>query len=165
MNKIIPILFLLLSKPAFADPTFKASAGLGLGMAFTDKTEKAVPPSVKLDLGMIVPMSKRWVWYSAIGASVPMSAYSPSLRLVTGPGLKLSKSWSIGATILYQLNPAYEEKSWSHILAISVAPSVTITKEISLAFVAGPGVLLSDEDPLWSIAFQPKISFRLPNLW
>lgn len=163
---VIIILFLIFApNNCYATPTLKTSVGLGVGVAFPDGEPTAMTPSIKLDVGMVLKMSKNWGWYTAIGASVPTTIFHPAIRLVTGPGVRLSKSWSLGASILYQSHPSYGDKDWSHLLAVSVTPSVQITKEISLVFVIGPGVMLGNDDPVWSIAFQPKISFRLPDFW
>ena len=155
---------LLANSPAYADLIPKASVGLGVGVAFPDGKPTTLTPSIKLDVGLVLKMSENWGWYNAIGASVPTTIFHPAIRLVTGPGVRLSENWSLGATILYQFHPSYD-KDWSHLLAISVALSLSITKKISLAFVIGPGVMLGSDDPVWSIAFQPKISFRLPDFW
>ena len=162
---IVALLATLAMTPtANASPTLKANTGLGLGIAFPDGEATALAPSIKLDLGLVIPMSERWGWYTAVGASVSTSADYPSWRIMTGPGLRLSDRFGLGFSFLYQFRPAYtDNENWSHLLAISIAPSVSITKGISLAFVVGPGVVLGGDDPVWSIAFQPKLSFVLPS--
>ncbi len=163
MVRIAPVFFVLLSlisTPAFAKSIVRVTLATPYAIAFPDQSG-ATPkvPSMAFGMNLTFPIGSGVTWQIEPAAVVPNVLFQPAARLSTAISIKLSENTALGLGGFYQLNPGYTGKSLSHLGVVSVAPSVAVTREVSLSLAVGGG-LTSEGVPL--LVFGPKIAFLLP---
>jgi len=107
-------------------------------------------------------LGDKWNAGLELQAVTPLTAPRPNPQLIASIALKVSDKFSLGAGLGCILVCPYGDKPVRQFLGIAIGPSFPISKNITFAFMTGPGATFTNGPPIWTWTFLPKFTFLLP---
>lgn len=122
------------------------------------KSLDAFPPNVVHGLGVLVPVSDRWNYYTELATSTGFVTFQPSFIVTTGPSLRVSSHLTIGVTGVYKvISPFPDDTATMHVAGITAAP-ILPTEIGSISCPFGVVYNATLKDPIFVI--NAKLSVR-----
>ena len=116
----------------------------------------------RLGVMTVWKLGDRWNAGLELQAVTPFTTPHPNPQLIASIALKVSDKFSLGAGLGYMLVCPYGDKPVRQFLGIAIGPSFPISKNITFAFMSGPGATFTNGPPIWTWTFLPKFTFLLP---
>jgi len=143
--------------------TLRFTFGETWGISWTPEGKQSEPsPQSVFAVGVGVKIADSWTWFGDIFTTIPRTAFHPTLRPTTGVIWRDGR-FTVGGSIMWQRNFAYDNVSGSHLIGLTAGPGLVITDGVVLCLIVGYRAKLQDGDIKSHIfTFGPSITLLFP---
>ncbi len=161
MKTIFLTIICIVIAPLVAEAQTSVSLAQGWPLVVKGADWDSLTSSTRVTVSHGWRVGKDWKVGVSLGVRIPMDKFHPVPRVGVLAGHRLSKSFALGAGLLYEFIPPYEGGKPHHFIGMGISPTLLMKSGVGFSVVTGPGVVLDDlgRPRLWTWIIQPQLSF------